>query len=944
MKILITGGKGMLGRTLQRESGGENEIIVADLPEWDITDDEAFTAKTLEASPDLIIHCAAMTKVDDCETNRDLAFKLNEEGTRNVAMAAKSANARLIAISTDYVFSGEPPHEPWAWSETDIPRPRTVYGASKFAGEQMIQMIHPDKSVILRIAWLYGEGGPSFIHTMAKLGQQEGAPLKVVNDQRGNPTSCKTVADVIRFLMTKKDVSGIVHGTCENQCTWYELTKELFGLLGLKREVVPCSTEEFPRPAPRPHNSALKKSVLNVLGYRTPDWKVALAEFVKTTKLTCAALVTLFASTACAGNAWLEDWNTPYGVPPFERLTLSDYRTAVEAAIAAEDAEIAAIVANKEPPTFTNTIAALDRAGILLTRIDYTFDMLFLVERTDEAVAAKKALIPLRTAHNAAIACNQPLFERVAAVYRADQSKLTTEEKIVLERRYKKFVRNGAALNAEGQRRLKEILARLSELTIEFETHVLNESNAFKKRFGIDVAEYYEAMANEPDRARREAIFKAYNARCRQGGVDDNRAIFLEVMKLRAEQAKLLGYASSADYFIEPRMAKNAAGAEAFLSQILKAANAAVRCDVDAFSRAMAKDVKEGKLPAGSVFEPWDYYYYSNRLRHEASNFDEQTLKPYFKLENVVKGMFLAAERLYGIKMEELSGLPTYHAGETTVYRVTGEKGEYVGILYTDWHPRATKACGAWMNNIREQYVDAKGEDVRPIIYNDANVGDYLTLEDVRTLFHEFGHGLHGLLSKCTYRTVQGTYGQADYSEIFSQINENWALNDWLLSQYAIDARTGKALPKEMIDRIRATERSYMAWTVAQVALAAGVDLRWHETTDFTNIDVDAYERQILKDIGCPSCLEPRYHSTYFKHMMDTEYSAGYYAYLWAEVLDHDLFSIFVQSGDVWNPVLARKFRDTFLTRGGSEDPMKLFRSFAGREPDPKAYFKAKGL
>ena len=280
MKILITGGKGMLGRTLQRELAG-HEIIVADLPEWDITDDTGFVAKVCEAKPELIVHCAAMTKVDDCETNRDLAFRLNEDGSRNVALAAKACGARLFAISTDYVFSGEPPREPWAWSETDIPRPRTVYGASKFAGEQMIQMLLPE-AVIIRIAWLYGAGGPSFVHTMAKLGAQEGAPLKVVNDQRGNPTSTKTVADVIKFLMTKSDVSGIVHGTCEDQCTWYDLTVELFRLLGLKREVVPCTTEEFPRPAPRPHNSALKKSVLNLLGHRTPKWQDALTEFVKT--------------------------------------------------------------------------------------------------------------------------------------------------------------------------------------------------------------------------------------------------------------------------------------------------------------------------------------------------------------------------------------------------------------------------------------------------------------------------------------------------------------------------------------------------------------------------------------------------------------------------------------------------------------------------------------
>ena len=281
MKILITGGYGMLGRTLRRRLAEQgHEIAVADLPEWDVTDTDSFSAKLVALHPDVVIHCAAMTKVDDCETNRELAFKLNEEGSRNVALACKMCGARLFAVSTDYAFSGEPPKEPWAWSETDIPRPQTVYGASKFAGEQMVQMILPE-AVILRIAWLYGAGGPSFIHTMAKLGAQEGAPLKVVNDQRGNPTSCDTVADAIAFLLTKPYVSGIVHATCEDQCTWYDLAVELFRLLGLKREVVPCTTAEFPRPAPRPKNSALKKSVLNLLGYRTPNWRDALARFAR---------------------------------------------------------------------------------------------------------------------------------------------------------------------------------------------------------------------------------------------------------------------------------------------------------------------------------------------------------------------------------------------------------------------------------------------------------------------------------------------------------------------------------------------------------------------------------------------------------------------------------------------------------------------------------------
>ena len=281
MKIAITGGKGMLGRTLQKKFAGD-EVVVADLPEWDITDGEAFTAKLAAEKPDVVIHCAAMTKVDDCESKREAAFALNEDGSRNVAIACKACGARLLAISTDYVFSGEPPVEPWAWSETDIPAPRTVYGASKLAGEQAISMICPD-ATILRIAWLYGSGGPSFVHTMAKLGAEDGAPLKVVDDQRGNPTSCDAVADVLRFLISRPDISGVVHGTCEDACSWYEFACEIKRLVkSFRRDIVPCTTEEFPRPAPRPKNSALKKSVLNKNGYRTPNWKIALADFVKT--------------------------------------------------------------------------------------------------------------------------------------------------------------------------------------------------------------------------------------------------------------------------------------------------------------------------------------------------------------------------------------------------------------------------------------------------------------------------------------------------------------------------------------------------------------------------------------------------------------------------------------------------------------------------------------
>ena len=281
MKILITGGKGMLERGLLAGLGAEGASVSVVSSPAEVTDGDALAGVVLAASPDVVIHCAAMTGVDACESDRDAAFRMNEEGARNVAVACRAAGARLIAVSTDCVFSGDPPREPWAWSETDMPRPRTVFGASMFAGEQMIGMIDPD-AVVLRTGWLYGAGGPSFVHRLVRLGAEEGAPIEVEEDRRGNPTSCKVVAEAIRFLLGRPDVGGVVHATCEDACTRYELAAEVKRLLGprFRRELVPCAGEGLSRPVPRPRNSALRKSVLNLLGYRTPNWRVALRDFV----------------------------------------------------------------------------------------------------------------------------------------------------------------------------------------------------------------------------------------------------------------------------------------------------------------------------------------------------------------------------------------------------------------------------------------------------------------------------------------------------------------------------------------------------------------------------------------------------------------------------------------------------------------------------------------
>ena len=648
---------------------------------------------------------------------------------------------------------------------------------------------------------------------------------------------------------------------------------------------------------------------------------------------------------AQAGNAWLEKWDTPYGLPPYERLQLKDYKSAVEAAIAAEDAEFDAIAANPEAPTFANTIAALDRSGRLLSRICCAFSLISGTERTDELMKVSKSVIPLFAAHDAKYVANKKLFARIAAVYNADQSKLTEEERIVLDRRYKSFVRSGALLDEAGQKKMKQLDERLSELSLEFANRVLAANNAFQKRFGFNVARYYDVMSSEDDRAKREAIYRVYNARCSEGDANDTRALALELLKLRIERTKMLGYASPADYFIEPRMAKNAKTADDFLAPIVKATITGVKRDSVEFQKEMDRDIAAGKLPAGSKLEAWDYYYYAERVRRVKFAFDEQQLKPYFTLSNVVKGVFLAAERLYGVKMEPIPNVPSHHPGETAAYRVTYKDGTFVGVFVTDYKARATKNSGAWMSELLEQHVDANGKDVRPIIYNVCNMGDTLTIDDVQTVFHEFGHALHGLLSKCHYVSVAGTGGKSDYNEIFSQFNENWALQPELLAQYAIDQRTGKSIPRELVEKILAARKFNHPMLVAQLCASSVLDMCWHELKSVDGVDVKAFEEKVMREAGFPSVVVPRHRTSYFKHIFcNSGYCAGYYTYIWAEVMDCDLFSKFSASPNVWDPQLAKKFHDTFLIRGGSADPMRLFRSFMGRELDPRAYYQANDL
>lgn len=357
----------------------------------------------------------------------------------------------------------------------------------------------------------------------------------------------------------------------------------------------------------------------------------------------------------------------------------------------------------------------------------------------------------------------------------------------------------------------------------------------------------------------------------------------------------------------------------------------------------MDRDIKAGLVPAGSRIEQWDYWYYAEKVRKEKYDLDEEQTKPYFKAERVVNGIFTAAQKLYGINFEKLEDVPAYNKDCVTTYKITDADGALVGIFTTDYFPRSSKRGGAWMNNVREQYFKADGTEVRPIIVNVGNLNEYMSIDDVQTTFHEFGHALHGLLTKCHYKSVSGTNVTRDFVEMFSQINENWAFQPDLLAIYAVNDE-GQVIPDELVKKINNALKFNQGFMTSELCAASILDLKWHQLTSMEGIDIDRFEAKVCADMGLIREIGPRYRTTYFNHIFGSGYNTGYYGYLWAEVLDKDAFDKFEQSGDVWNPALARQFKETFLEKGGSEEPMTLFKSFMGREPDNTAFLRGRGL
>lgn len=649
--------------------------------------------------------------------------------------------------------------------------------------------------------------------------------------------------------------------------------------------------------------------------------------------------------SACTSreNPFLRDWNTPYGIPPFQEIQVDNYIPAIQAGIEQQKKEIEDIVNNQDAPTFDNTILPLELSGEILRKVS---GVLYNVSETDRTPALDSVMelaIPMMTEHSDNLSFNKGLYERIAQLYKGDQSGLTREQQMVLKKHYEEFERNGVGLSEEKQARLKEINSEIASKTQKIGNNILEESNAFKQKFGISVSDYPNAMTSTTDRAKRKEMLEAYTNRGNNGNKADNKQLIQDVMRLRIEKAKLMGYNCPAAYILEPKMAHDPATVDAFLQGIMTDAVKKAQEEVSDMQAVMNEDIKAGLLPAGSKIEPWDWWYYAEKVRKAKYDLDEEQTKPYFKLDNVVRGAFLAAKKLYGVNMEELEGVPSYNTQLVKTFKVTDNDGQLLGIFTTDWLPRDSKRGGAWMNNVREQYVDAKGEMVRPIIVNVGNLQEYLTIDEVQTVFHEFGHALHGLLTQCTYPSVSGTNVTRDFVEMFSQFNENWAFQPELLAEYAKNDK-GEVIPTELVDKINNSLKFNQGFMTTELCAASILDMKWHELESVEGVDINQFEHKVCQEMGLIPEIGPRYRTTYFNHIFSSGYSAGYYGYLWAEVLDKDAFSLFEQTGNVWNIPLATKFKQTFLEKGGSEEPMILFEQFAGRKPDDTAFKKGRGL
>ena len=660
--------------------------------------------------------------------------------------------------------------------------------------------------------------------------------------------------------------------------------------------------------------------------------------------------LTVMAAVACNNsNPLIEGWDTPYGIPDFGAVKEKHYIPAFEAGVAQQQAEIDAIIANEETPTFANVVEAYEKSGAILDR---AVGVLFNLAETDGTESLQKIVeqvLPMISVHSDNIFMNADFFKKVEVLYNdMENLGLNQEQKMVLKKLYNSFVKNGIALGEAEQARMREINMELSSLSNTFGNRLLAENNAFAQEFGVAISEYAGAMASTADRALREKMFKAYSSRGNNANENDTKELIMKMMALRVEKANLLGYENPAQMILIDKMAGNPETVDAFLAGIIVPAVEKAKAEIEDMQAVMDQDIKAGLLPEGSKIEPWDWAYYTEKVRMAKYALDEEQTKPYFQMENVRQGVFDLTTKLFGLQYEKIEGVAVYHP-DVEAFKVSDADGSLIGVILTDYFPRSTKRGGAWMNNfVNQEIID--GEETRPVIVNVGNFAkpvdgkpSLLTLDQVETLFHEYGHALHGLLTQCTYKSVSGTSVARDFVELPSQIMENWAFQPEVLATYARHYETGEVIPEELVAKIAAAENFNQGFMTTELAAAAILDLKWHMLPSVEGIDPIAFEAEACKAMGLIDEIIPRYRTTYFNHIFNSGYSAGYYSYLWAEVLDKDAFELFKEKG-IFDKETAMSFRQNVLEMGGSDEPMDLYRRFRGADPDPKALIKARGL
>ena len=661
-----------------------------------------------------------------------------------------------------------------------------------------------------------------------------------------------------------------------------------------------------------------------------------------------SAIAIIMTAVSCNSNPFFAEWDTPFGIPDFTKIQEKHYIPAIKAGIEQQQSEIEAIISNTEAPTFANVVEAYERSGALLDRV---VNVLFNVSESDATESLQKIVeeaLPLISVHSDNIYMNPGFFAKVEVLYKdMENLGLNQEQKMVLKKLYNAFVKNGIALGEAEQARMREINMELSSLSNTFGNQLLAENNAFAKEFGVTISEYGGAMASTQDRALREKMFKAYASRGNNGNENDTKDLIMKMMALRIEKANLLGYENPAQMILNDKMAGNPETVDTFLAGIIAPAVKKAKEEIVDMQAIMDQDIKAGLLPEGSKIEPWDWAYYTEKVRMAKYALDEEQTKPYFQMENVRQGVFDLTTRLWGLQYEKLEGIPTYHA-DVEGFKVMDADGSLIGVILTDYFPRSTKRGGAWMNNfVNQEIVD--GVEIRPVIVNVGNFAkpvdgkpSLMTLDQVETLFHEYGHALHGLLSQCTYKSVAGTSVARDFVELPSQIMENWAFQPEVLATYARHYETGEIIPAELVAKIEAAGNFNQGFMTTELAAAAILDLKWHMITEVP-ADVESFEAAACAQMGLIEQIIPRYRTTYFAHIFSGGYSAGYYSYLWAEVLDKDAFELFMQNG-IFDVETANSFRRNVLEMGGSDEPMDLYRRFRGADPDPAALTRARGL